>query len=214
MQLWSGLLSPFSAKVRMALAEKGIPVEILEVPWSRQRGWGPKPPEFLAVSPKAQVPVLLDGQTVVYDSTVICEYLEERQSEPPLLPGDPAGRARCRLLEDAADEAVAGPVSTLVHEIFNKPDGQGRDEAALAAARKELEGFYARLDQELAGREFLCGRVSLADLAAYIAVGFASAMGTAPGSGHERLVQWMQRVGARPSVAREFEAMTRAAAAS
>ena len=51
MKLWSGKLSPFSAKVRIALAEKKLDCELLDVPWSRKTLWGPKPPEFLAMSP-------------------------------------------------------------------------------------------------------------------------------------------------------------------
>jgi glutathione S-transferase len=95
MKLWSGLLSPFSAKVRIVLAEKDLPVEIMPIPWSRQTLWGPKPSEFVAVSPRGQVPVLIDGDVVVYDSTVICEYLEDRYPSPPLSspPTPPAGRA-------------------------------------------------------------------------------------------------------------------------
>ena len=90
MQLWSGVLSPFSAKVRVVLAEKGLSAEILEVPWSRKTLWGPKPAEFLAVSPLGKVPVLLDGDLAIYDSTVIDEYLEEQYPELPLMPAEPA----------------------------------------------------------------------------------------------------------------------------
>ena len=93
MKLWSGVLSPFSAKVRIALAEKKLGYETLVVPWSRKTLWGPKPPEFLAVSPHGQVPVLIDGDVTVFDSTVICEYLEDRYPKPPLLPAGPEARA-------------------------------------------------------------------------------------------------------------------------
>ena len=92
MKLWSGVLSPFSAKVRIALAEKKLGYETLVVPWSRKTLWGPKPPEFLAVSPHGQVPVLIDGDVAVFDSTVICEYLEDRYPKPPLLPAGPEAR--------------------------------------------------------------------------------------------------------------------------
>ncbi|MDA1075122.1 MAG: glutathione S-transferase N-terminal domain-containing protein [Proteobacteria bacterium] len=68
MYLWSGTLSPFSAKVRIVLAEKGLPIEIREVPWSRQNKWHPKPKAFLDVSPRGEVPVLVDGGLAVFDS--------------------------------------------------------------------------------------------------------------------------------------------------
>jgi glutathione S-transferase len=101
MKLWSGVLSPFSAKVRIALAEKGLPYETLEIGWNRQTLWGPKPPEFLAVSPRGKVPVLIDGGATLYDSTIINEYLEDRYPKPALFPADPVARGRCRQLEGA-----------------------------------------------------------------------------------------------------------------
>jgi glutathione S-transferase len=106
MQLWTGVLSPFSAKVRIALAEKKLAYEPLQVSWSRTALWT-KPPALLAVSPRGQVPVLLDDGVVVYDSTIIYEYLEDRYPTPSLLPSGAAARARCRLLEDEADLAMA-----------------------------------------------------------------------------------------------------------
>ena len=214
MQLWSGVLSPFSAKVRIALAEKGLDYEVLEVPWSRETLWGPKPPEFLAVSPRGEVPVLLDGELSLYDSTVIGEYLEERYPEPPLMPGDPLERARCRQLEDEADEAMKLHVTPLVRELFTRRDAPERDAAAVAAGSEGVRRYYAGLEKRLAGREYLCGAFGLADVAAFMVLAFASAMGVAPGDEHARLRAWFERVRGRPSVAAEFEAMTRAAASA
>ncbi len=102
MQLWSGVLSPFSAKVRIALAEKGLRYETREIPWSRKNLWGPKPPEFLAVSPYGKVPVLIDGSVTVFDSTVICEYLEDRYPKPALFPAE---RRRTRALPPARERS-------------------------------------------------------------------------------------------------------------
>jgi len=212
MKLWSGVLSPFSAKVRIVLAEKGLGHEILEVPWSRQRLWGPKPAELLAVSPRGEVPVLIDGDLAVRDSTVINEYLEERYPEPALMPRDPADRARCRQLEDDADHAMKGPVTALVQEVFRKPDASSRDAERVAAAVQELSRYYAGLDKELAGSGYLCGAFSVADVAAFMVAGFAAALSAPPPAEHARLGSWFARVGARPSVAAEFQQMMRAAA--
>ena len=212
MKLWSGVLSPFSAKVRIALAEKKLPYETLTVPWSRKTLWGPKPPEFLAVSPRGQVPVLIDGDVTIFDSTVICEYLEERYPKPPLMPASPAGRATCRQLEDEADFAMVQEVTPLVQELFTKTDDATRDMARVATATEALRRRYAALDKELSGHEYLCGTFSVADIATFLVVGFASTLGVPPGDGHENVRAWTDRVRARPSVGREFEAMTRAAA--
>lgn len=213
MKLWSGVLSPFSAKVRIVLAEKGLEYETLEIPWSRTTLWGPKPPEFLAVSPRGEVPVLVDGDLAIYDSTVINEYLEERHPRPSLLPADPADRARCRQLEDEADETMKLQVTPLVQELFTQRDEAARDAKRVAAASEAVRARYDALDRHLAGREYLCGGFSLADVATFMAVGFASAMGVAPGEDHAHLRAWVARVQSRPSVATVFEAMTRGAAA-
>jgi len=212
MQLWSGVLSPFSAKVRIALGEKGLRYEAREVPWSRKTLWGPKPAEFLAVSPHGKVPVLIDGPLTVFDSTVICEYLEDRYPTPPLFPADPVERARCRQLEDEADLAMVEEVTPLVQELFTKSDGAARDMARVAKAAEALARRYATLNETVAGREYLCGPFTVADIATFLVVGFASTFGSAPGDAHKHLQGWAERVRARPVIAREFEAMMLAAA--
>ena len=77
MNLYSGPLSLFTGKVRIALDEKGLEYDIVSVPFSRA-GYQPKHPDVLAINPKAQVPVLVDGPVKLYDSTIILEYLEDR----------------------------------------------------------------------------------------------------------------------------------------
>ena len=146
MKLWSGVLSPFSTKVRIVLAEKGLEYETLQIPWTRQTLWGPKPPEFLAVSPHGKVPVLIDGEATVYDSTVIAEYLEDRYPEPSLFPANAVARARCRQLEDEADTAMVEEVTPLVQELFTQRDETARDHARLRAAIAALHCQAARAE--------------------------------------------------------------------
>jgi glutathione S-transferase len=62
--------------------------------------------EFTKVSPVRRIPVLIDGELAIPDSTVICEYLEERYPEPSLYPNDPVMRARARWLEEYADTRI------------------------------------------------------------------------------------------------------------
>jgi glutathione S-transferase len=212
MQLWSGVLSPFSAKVRIALAEKGLAYETLEVPWSRKNLWGPKPAAFLAVSPRGKVPVLIDGAVTVHDSTVICEYLEDRYPKPPLFPAGAAERARCRQLEDEADLAMTEHVTPLVQELFTKTDDAARDMTRVAPAAEALGRRWDALEKELAGGQYLCGAFTVADIATFMVVAFASTLGSAPGDAHTNLKGWFERVRARPTVGREFDAMVAAAA--
>jgi glutathione S-transferase len=213
MILWSGLLSPFSAKVRIACSEKNISYERRDVPWSRKTLWGPKPEEFLAVAPRAQVPVLItdDGRAIA-DSTVIVEYLEETYPDPPLLPHDPVERALCRLLEDDADRAISDPITVLVREVFLKPDGVGRHEAAVAEATERLHAFFARLESQLVDGDFLFGHFSVAEAPSFITVGYAGIMGVPVPDGMPRVASWYQRTLNRPSVGNEFTAMLAAAA--
>jgi glutathione S-transferase len=213
MQLWSGILSPFSAKVRIALAEKGLEYETCEVPWSRKTLWGPKSAEFLAVSPHGKVPVLIDGDVAVHDSTVICEYLEDRYPEPHLAPAAPAARARCRQHEDEADHAMTDYVTPLVQELFTKTEDAARDMGRVEQASTALVRRYDALERELAGHEYLCDAFSIADIATFMVVGFASNFGNGPGSRHTVLQGWFDRTRARPTIAREFDAMVVAAAA-
>ncbi len=104
--LYSGPLSLFSWKVEIALREKGLRFERVMVPFNQTTGYDPKHPEVLALNPKGQVPVLSDAGLVLYDSTVIIEYLDEAYPEIPLYPGSPAERAQCRLDELFADEIL------------------------------------------------------------------------------------------------------------
>ncbi len=114
MLLYSGPLSLFSRKVEIVLAEKNLAYERVLVPFSQTKGCAPKHPAVLAANPKAQVPVLIDGDVTLYDSTVIAEYLEDKYPSPPLFPRATEARARCRLLELEADEILLVPVRALM----------------------------------------------------------------------------------------------------
>jgi len=206
-KLYSGPLSLFTAKVRIALDEKGLDYQRVEVGWSLADRYLPHHPDVAALNPKCEVPVLVDGDLVVYDSTLILEYLEERHPEPPLFPQEIAARARCRQLEAAADEILFPGVWDLIEEsLYPAPPG-GRDADRLEAARARLDACFARLDKELAGREYLCDRFSVADIGGFIMSSAAANLGHPPAQTHTALHGWLGRVAARPAVAREMQAM-------
>jgi glutathione S-transferase len=209
MKLYSGPLSLFTGKVRVALAEKGIEYERVDVPFSRAGGYTPKHPDVLAINPKAQVPVLVDGDVAIYDSTIILEYLEERYPQPPLYPRDPGDRARCRQAEAAADEILFPNVLALIQEVFYKRDGE-RDRARVDGAHQAIAAHYRGLDQKLAGREYLCGPFSVADIGYLLTITFASGLGAAPSPELANLGGWMARVSARPAVGAELAGLSAA----
>lgn len=209
MQLYSGPLSLFTAKVRVALDEKGLAYERIEVGWSLASRYEPHHPEVVARNPKQQVPVLVDGELSIYDSTQIFEYLEDRYPDPPLYPRDVAGRARCRRLEAAADEIFFPHVWDLIDGAFYPAGAGGRDEARIARARSQVAAHLAGLDVELAGRAWLCDSFSVADVAYGIFVRAAAGIGSPPPTELAAVGAWYQRLLARPSFAREVDGMNR-----
>jgi glutathione S-transferase len=158
---------PFGQKTRIVLAEKQLDYEMIFVDLRKNEQHAP---EFLALNPFHKVPVLVDeedgdARTVIYDSTVINEYLEDEYPEPPLLPqGDSAGRARVRLLEDYADNAFTLSAGTYL--IEHAKQVAERDPERLRRAKEEVDKTFLLLERELgAGKEFLAGDFSLADAA-------------------------------------------------
>jgi glutathione S-transferase len=213
MKLYSGPLSLFTAKVRIALDEKGLPYEKIPVPFSRASGYQPKHPDVLAANPKGQVPVLVDDGITLYDSTIILEYLEDRYPEPPLYPRDARARGRCRQLEAAADEVFFPIVWELIQEVFYKADPDARDAARVAAATARIGAVYAGLERDLADQPYLCGAFTVADIGYFLAATFAASLGAPPAPAHRQVGAWLARVGARASVRREQEGMQASIAA-
>jgi glutathione S-transferase len=148
----------------------------------------------LRINPKRQVPVLIDGDVELFDSTQIFEYLEDRVPVPPLWPAGVAERARARLLEHKSDEVFFPHVIRL---MGLQHDMQG---AAAVAACTACARFYDDLESTLPGRDFLAGLYSYADIAFYMAHVFAHRKGAGMTPATPRLVAWRDRVGARPAV--------------
>jgi glutathione S-transferase len=207
MKLYSGPVSLFTSKVRIALAEKELPYERVEVGWGLADAYLPHHPDVVRLNPKKQVPILVDGDVVLPDSTLILEYLEDRFPTPALYPTEPGAKAMCRRLEAAADEIVFPSVWTLIAEGLYPPGPEGRDEAALKTAREELAGHYRQLDEALEGRDYLCGDYSVADIATFVFVSAAAMLGAPVGDGCDRLQAWVGRVSSLPVVAAEIAAM-------
>ncbi len=205
MALYSGPLSLFTGKVRIALDEKGLDYELVSVPFTRA-GYQPKHPKVSELNPKQQVPVLVDGELAIYDSTIILEYLEDRHPAPALYPADPARKARCRVLEAAADEILFPSVWELIREVFYKPDGAGREETAVVGAKRAIAAHYDRLERGLGEQPFLCGgEASVADIGYFMTITFATSLGAGLAEGHPALQGWYARLLARPAFQRELE---------
>lgn len=209
MKLYSGPLSLFTAKVRIALAEKGLAYDRVEVGWSLEHRYEPHHPDVVALNPRRQVPVLVDGDVVVWDSTLIFEYLEDRHPRPALHPPDAAGRARSRQLEACADELLFPHVWELIEGGFYPPDEAtadgGRDGSRLACARAAVDAYRAEREKDLVDRAWLCGPYGYADIANFVMLNAAEALGAPLPGGLANLRSWEERMRARPAVARELD---------
>ena len=194
-RIYSGPLSMFGAKVEIAAREKGIAFDLVMVPFTKDDAYQPKHPEVLRVNPvKQQVPVLVDDEVALFDSTQIFEYLEDRYPSPTLWPGDIAARARARQLEQKSDEVFFPNVI----KLFGLQDAM--QSAPAVAACAACARFYEELEELLATREFLAGGYSFADIAFYMAHVFADRKGAGMTGATPRLVAWRDQVGNRPAV--------------
>ena len=149
-----------SRKVRIALLEKGLEFQRINVDLSKREQ---KNPEYLKIHPFGQIPALDDEGFIIYDSTVINEYLEDEYPYPPLMPKDSEGRARARLMEDFRDTHFNPYFVQLIQEM-RKPEGE-RDAQRIDNARAAITQALERIESELNGNEYLAGAFSLADIA-------------------------------------------------
>ena len=188
MKLYSGPLSMFGAKAEIALLEKGLAFDLVMVPFDMRTLYEPKHPEVLRINPKRQVPVLVDDDLELFDSTQIFEYLETRKPDPALWPADLKARARARLLEHQSDEVYFPHIIRLMGD----PKAPGAHDGA---AR-----FYDAMERTLEGRTWLAGGYSFADIAFYMAQLFGERMGAPMTDAHPRLKAWRERMGERPAV--------------
>ena len=187
---------PFCQKVRVVLAEKDLEYEKVFVDLRKQEQ---KTAEFLHMNPYGKVPVLVDEDEVIYDSTIINEYLEDEYPLPRLMPEDSQGRALVRLLEDYCDNSFIPPTTMLLAQL-RKPEAE-RDTQRVEQAREELRRCLYFLGDKIDGNEYLVGHeFTLADAA------FAPRMMVLGRLGFEfepalaTVQSWLVRIRSRPSV--------------
>ena len=196
--LYHLLLSPVCRKVRMVLREKGVEFEMKTENTAQRR------PEFLAINPAGEVPVLVEEDgSVIADSSAICEYLEEVWPDPPVLAGSPTERAEIRRLVAWFDGKFNWEVSeNLVGEkIMKRHLGQGGpDSRAVRAGKKNIHYHLDYIAWLIERRTWLAGdRLSLADIAAAAHLSALDYLGDVPWDEHEAAKDWYARIKSRPS---------------
>jgi glutathione S-transferase len=204
--LFDDVFSPYARKVRIALYEKEVPFERV-----RALHGDCNRTDFVHVNPRAEVPALVDGEFSVFDSTVICEYLEDRYPAPPLYPADARLRAKCRLVEDLADTQLDAAMYAITLVEFGRRE---RHPAMHDAASRDMNRLYDDFERLLGQADYFCGSYSVADIAVAPHVMAASFLGFGlDPQRHRALLSWLTRVQDRPAVARDnadvFETISR-----
>ena len=198
-QLYQFPLCPFSRKIRLLMAEKGIPYELVrENPWDYRE-------EFQKLNPAVRTPVLRDegrGITLV-DSRAICEYLEETNDKNPMINGTATNRAEIRRLVALFDENFFADVThPLLEERMKKRlvYRQSPDSRALREALRLAHNHLYYIDHLIDNRPWLAGStMSLADLTAAAQLSVADYLGGIDWNGHEQARDWYAVFKSRPS---------------
>ena len=163
MKIIGSYVSPYVRKVLVCMELKGLDYEVDPItPFFGND-------EFRRLSPLCRIPVLIDGDLILTDSTVICEYLDERYPGHPLLPVDPRERAGARWLEEYADTRLGDVFiwglfyPKMVHpRVWNEPGDQARIDQTLAT---DLPAALDYLEEQLPSNGYLFGDIGLADIA-------------------------------------------------
>jgi glutathione S-transferase len=208
MKLLSANISPFASRIRLAVYAKGLPVEIDYPP-----GGGLKSPEYLALNPMGKAPCLLGEGFALPESAVILEYLEDLYPATPLLPADPEGRARVRLIARIGDLYVGNPAFGL----FAQMNPATRDEAVAKGLLDKVEEGLGWLECYIADTGYAAGGdLTIADCT--IVPPLSQVPSLAAGLGRPgimdrfpKLAAYMGRVAGHPAVAKVLVEMGAAA---
>jgi len=199
LKLYFHPFASFCQKVLIAFYEKGLGFEPVPIdlgnPDERER--------LLVVWPMGKFPVVVDearGLTIP-ESSAIIEYVDPL-AEPRLVPEDRAEATRARVWDRFFDGFVSMNVTRIVVDRL-RPEGQG-DPFGVAESKATIGSAYDLLEKEIAGRSWAAGeRFTLADCSAAPALFYAGAC--VPMEGHPALAAYLERLLARPSVARVVE---------
>lgn len=196
MKLFASLTSPYARKIRIVLAEKSLPFElVVDSPWEANT-------RIPSLNPLGKVPAILsDDGEVFFDSPVIAAYLETLDAAPALIPADPLDAIRVRLIEALADGVLDAAVAALLES--RRPDGQ-RSDGEIDRQLEKVDRSLDELERRAAGRSWLHGNaLSLADISVAVALGYLDLRFAHRDwrSGRPALQALAERMFARPSFA-------------
>ena len=187
--------SPNCQRVKVVLAEKNLPYEIVPVDLTKKEQ---KNPDYLKLNPYGKVPVLTDDATVLYESLIINEYLEEKYPNPPLMPKDPAKKAKGRILVDFGMAHFDSAYQKLRMELMKEAKEQSQP--IIDGAKNDLKKLLQRFEDELGDQQYLLGDFSLVDADLIPRFTRLEGFGVLPDPSLPRLGKYLERMKARPSI--------------
>src|SRR5437016_3224640 len=187
-------LSTYSRRVRIALIEKGLTADLVELDMANGAH---RAPAYLAVNPYGRVPTFEEEDGfVLYESTAILEYLEATHPSPPLVPPDVRGRALVAMHVKLCDIQMARQTGIIIFPKRFLPKERW-DAAAMTQAKKEIEKHLGILETQLRGKQYLVGdRYSLVEVCYTPFVEFLPLMEVTP---PPAVARWVARMLERPS---------------
>ncbi len=209
MKLYNSNLSPYSARVRIAIYAKNLPVEILPPPG------GTGSSEFKRLNPLGKVPALDADGALIVESEVIVEYLEDRFPTPSLRPADPLACARMRTLSRFSDLYLAPPLSALFGQMnpaTRDPKIVDEKLADLSTRLDQLESLVAPEGPYAAGPELTLADCALCPVFFFLTRVIPMLGGKNPLEGRPRLARVGETVAKHPAVAKALDEMSAAMA--
>jgi len=168
--LYGSGFSPFSRKIQMVLEYKNIAFELIEIENEKSGS------NFEAINQRKEVPVLVDDEVTVVNSSDIVTYLDHKYPALSLLPESPPARVLARKWERLSDTLLDAITVDLL--IWSWADIGPRPKGLMEAAKTDLEKIYQELDLVLAGKTYICGdNLSIADIALFPHLGSVKLLG-------------------------------------
>jgi glutathione S-transferase len=195
-KLYDAQRSPHARKVRLLAAELGIALDRIALDFQKGEL---RSPEYLAKNPNGRIPTLEDNGFVLWESAAILKYLAAKRPERGFAPADPAEQAQIDqwLFWWTADPEAA--FSRLIWERRVKPflGKGGNDPNIIADAQASLDRFLPVLDRQLAGKDYVLGKLSIVDFSMAPVLDIMSFVGVDLAA-YANITAWLGRLRARP----------------
>jgi glutathione S-transferase len=199
MKLYDGGRAPNPRRVRIFLAEKGMTLPLAPVDIGKGEH---REPGFSALNPQQLLPVLeLDDGTVITESIAICRYLEALQPDPPLFGRDPVEQAQVEMWQRVVELQLYDSVRAVFRHLHPAMAGYEVPQVPEwgEANKEKVMKHLGLLDRQLAGRDYLCGTFSVADITGLITLDFMKPAKLTVPEAFANVRRWHQALAARPS---------------